>query len=312
VGCSTQSIYRLLIGDRGPKRRVLPRAALRLSGVEREDISRGIGAAESCRMIAARLGRAPSTVARDIVSNGGRRRYRAWRAEAQAVQRAQRPKVAKLVRCPALRQAIEQGLTARWSPQQIAARLVVDYPDDLQMRVSHETIYQSLFVQTRGALRRELVRCLRTGRAHRQPRRRTPSRQGRMPDMVMIKDRSPEVADRAVPGAVSGGHRDSPSNTSEGVSQPRVHRGRSLNSAASASRWAAEWVKRYRPFGMYWRSIPFTFSLEPPCHGLCGSEKYTCTPVSIENCTCSATSFPRSQVTARRSYARGGLRSSHR
>jgi IS30 family transposase len=77
------------------------------------------------------------------------------------VQRAQRPKVAKLVRCPALRQAIEHGLTLRWSPQQIAARLVVDYPEDPQMRVSHETIYQSLFVQTRGALRRELVQSLR-------------------------------------------------------------------------------------------------------------------------------------------------------
>ena len=120
------------------------------------------------------------------------------------MQRAQRPKVAKLVRCPALRQAIEHGLTLRWSPQQIAARLVVDYPEDPQMRVSHETIYQSLFVQTRGALRRELVQSLRTGRVHRQPRRQTASRQGQMPDMVLIKDRPAEVADRAVPGHWEG------------------------------------------------------------------------------------------------------------
>ena len=103
VGCSTKSIYRLLTGDRVPKRRTVPRAALRLSAVEREEISRGIGTDESCRTIAQGLGRAPSTVAREIAGNGGRHRYRAWRAEAQAVQRAQRPKLAKLMRCPALR-----------------------------------------------------------------------------------------------------------------------------------------------------------------------------------------------------------------
>jgi len=204
VGCSTKSIYRLLTGDRAPKRRTVPRAALRLSAVEREEISRGIGAAESCRTMAERLGRAASTVARDIAGNGGRRHYRAWRADAQAVQRTRRPKVAKLASCPALREAVERGLTLRGSPQQIAARLVVDYPDDPQMRVSHETIYQSLFVQTRGALRRELARCLRTGRAHRQPRRPTPSRQGHMPDMVLIKDRPADVTDRAVPGHWEG------------------------------------------------------------------------------------------------------------
>ena len=133
VGCSTKSIYRLLTGDRAPKRRTVPRAALRLSAVEREEISRGAGAAESCHTMAERLGRAVSTVARDIAGNGGRRHYRAWRAEAQAVQRTRRPKGAKLARCPALREAVERGLLLRWSPQQIAARLVVDYPDDPQM-----------------------------------------------------------------------------------------------------------------------------------------------------------------------------------
>ena len=151
-----------------------------------------------------RLERAPSTVARDIASNGGRRHYRAWRADAQAVRRSRRPKVPKLVSCLPLRQEVERRLTLRWSPQQIAARLVVDYPDDPQMRVSHETIYQSLFVQARGALRLELTRCLRSGRAHRRPRRQTPSRQGHMPDIVLIKDRRAEVADRAVPGHWEG------------------------------------------------------------------------------------------------------------
>ncbi len=120
------------------------------------------------------------------------------------MQRARRPKIAKLVRCPALRQEIEHGLTLRWSPQQIAARLVVDYPADPEMRISHETIYRSLFMQARGALRRELVKSLRTGRAHRQPRRQTVSRQGQMPDMVLVKDRPAEVTDRAVAGHWEG------------------------------------------------------------------------------------------------------------
>jgi IS30 family transposase len=204
VQCSTKSIQRLLRGGGARKRRGTPRAALRLSLAEREEISRGVEAAESCRAIAGRLGRAPSTVARDIAGHGGRRHYRAWRADAQAVARTQRPKVPKLVASPRLRQEVEHRLALRWSPQQIAARLVVDFPDDAQMRVSHETIYQSLFVQTRGALRLELARCLRRGRSHRRPRRPTPSRQGHMPDMVLIKDRPAEVADRAVPGHWEG------------------------------------------------------------------------------------------------------------
>jgi IS30 family transposase len=204
VGCSTKSIQRLLARTGGLKRRTQPRALLRLSLAEREEISRGIGAAESCRAIAGRLGRATSTIARDIVAAGGRRRYRAWRADARAVKLMRRPKVAKLIRCPRLRSEVERRLAMRWSPQQIAARLVVDYPDDVEMRVSHETIYQSLFVQARGALRLELARCLRTGRAQRRPRPRTHSRHGQLSDMVLISDRPAEVADRAVPGHWEG------------------------------------------------------------------------------------------------------------
>jgi IS30 family transposase len=112
--------------------------------------------------------------------------------------------MAKLVACPRLRHEVERRLEMRWSPQQIAARLMIDYPEDLQMRVSHETIYQSLFVQARGALRLELARCLRTGRAQRRPRKRGASRHGQIAGMVLISDRPASVADRAVPGHWEG------------------------------------------------------------------------------------------------------------
>jgi IS30 family transposase len=150
------------------------------------------------------MGRAPSTVGREIQGHGGRRHYRAWRADAHAVRAAQRPKVSKLASCRPLRQEVECRLALRWSPQQIAARLAVDDPDEPSMRVSHETIYRSLFVQTRGALRRDLTRYLRTGRTHRRPRRQRASRQGHIPGMVLIRDRPAEVADRAVPGHWEG------------------------------------------------------------------------------------------------------------
>jgi IS30 family transposase len=196
-------VQRLLVRTGGVKPRIKPRARLRLSLGEREEISRGLMAAESLRMIAARLGRSASTVSRDVAANGGRRRYRAWWADERARRQAQRPKSAKLVHCRPLRQEVERRLAQRWSPQQIAARLAVDYPDDSEMRVSHETIYQSLFVQARGALRKELTRYLRTGRVRRQPRRRT-NPGGELRDMVLVSARPPEVADRAVPGHWEG------------------------------------------------------------------------------------------------------------
>ena len=145
-----------------------PRRAQRsLSMAEREEISRGVAAGVSCRQIAARLGRAPSTVSRELARNGGRHRYRAQAADAAAFRRAQRPKAAKLVTQPRLRAVVEAKLALRWSPQQIAGWLLLAYPQDPVMRVSHETIYLSLFIQSRGALRRQLQRCLRTGRAMR-------------------------------------------------------------------------------------------------------------------------------------------------
>lgn len=204
VGCCRKTVHRLLASDAVVVRPKKPRPALRLSLAEREEISRGMGASESCRSIAARLGRAASTVAREIAGNGGRGNYRAWRADARAVELTSRPKEAKLARCTHLRHEVERRLEKRWSPQQIAARLVIDYPDDPQMRVSHETIYQSLFVQARGALRRELSKCLRTGRARRRLRRRGPERRGKLSGMVLISDRPAEAEDRAVPGHWEG------------------------------------------------------------------------------------------------------------
>ncbi len=203
VGCSAKSVQRLLVKTGGMKPRSTPQSALRLSLPEREEISRGLRAGDSCRVIARRLGRAPSTVSRDVAPAGQRQRYRAWRADETAHRRAHRPKIAKLIAVPRLRRAVERGLRLRWSPQQIAARLVLDYPDDLEMRVSHETIYQSLFVQGRGALRQELTRCLRTGRAQRRPLGRATG-SGQLQHMVLISDRPADVEDRAVPGHWEG------------------------------------------------------------------------------------------------------------
>ena len=203
VGCSSKSVQRLLVRAGGVNPRTRARARVRLSLAEREEISRGLIAGDSLRVIGARLRRSASTVSRDVAANGGRRRYRGWWADVRAVRQARRPKSAKLVCCPRLRAEVERRLAQRWSPQQIAARLVVDYPDEIEMRVSHETIYQSLFVQTRGALRKELTRYLRTGRARRQPHRRT-NPGGALRDMVLLSARPPDVADRAVPGHWEG------------------------------------------------------------------------------------------------------------
>ena len=203
VGCSTKAVQRLLVKTGGLRSRTRPRPPLRLSLAEREAVSRGVVAGESCRSIARRLARSPSTISREIKRNGGRAGYRAWRAECATIRRCARPKVPKLVACDRLRDEVEQRLLLRWSPQQISARLMIDYQDQPEMRVSHETIYQSLFVQGRGALRRELARCLRTGRARRRPRGRK-NLGGRLKDMVLISQRPAEVEDRAVPGHWEG------------------------------------------------------------------------------------------------------------
>jgi IS30 family transposase len=144
-------------------------------------------------------------VSRELARNGGPTCYRAQAADAAAFRRAQRPKPAKLVTESRLRAVVAAKLAVRWSPQQIAGWLRVAYPQDPVMRVSHETIYLSLFVQSRGALRRELQRCLRTGRAMRYPRgKRLPQGRGQLRDTLHISQRPPEAADRAVPGHWEG------------------------------------------------------------------------------------------------------------
>ena len=176
----------------------------RLSAGEREEIRRGLDGDESFAAIARRLGRVTSTVSREVNANGGRRGYAGWRAHRRASDRARRPKVAKLAGCERLRVQVETWLVAElWSPTQISTQLRIEFPDDPMMRVSPETIYQSLYVQGRGALRKELTACLRTGRAVRRNRSRLEHR-GRIPDMVMISERPAEVADRAVPGHWEG------------------------------------------------------------------------------------------------------------
>jgi IS30 family transposase len=204
MGCDPLTVQQVVGRYGGVAPRMRPRPPLRLASAEREEISRGLLAQRSVRRIAAQLGRAPSTIAREVRANGGRWDYRAWQAERRAERRLHRPKVAKLVRSPQLRQVVEAGLTQSWSPQQIARRLRMDYPDQAEMQVSHETIYQSLFVQGRGALRRELTRYLRTQRTKRRPRQRGVGGPGQLREMVLIRARPAEVADRAVPGHWEG------------------------------------------------------------------------------------------------------------
>ena len=202
----TMEALRTLVASTGGRQPLVPRRSARwLVPAEREEISRGIVAGHSCRLIGGRIRRAGSTVSREIARNGGRRRYRACQAEQAAWSRARRPKAAKLVACPRLRQVVEAKLASRWSPQQIAGWLTRAYPDDRELRVSHETIYMSLFVQPRGALRKELTRYLRSRRMVRRPRAaRAANGQGQLRNAVNISARPAEAADRAVPGHWEG------------------------------------------------------------------------------------------------------------
>jgi len=201
-----------------------PQRGLRLNLAEREEIAAGVAAQLSIRHIARQLDRSASTIKREIDRNAdygaryrrlerpgadrrGRRgvtRYRASSAQSRAEQRARRPKTAKLAADPVLREQVQTRLNDKHSPEQIAQRLKAEFPTRPEMWVSHETIYQSLYVQGRGALRRELTACLRTGRALRKPRRRADARRPRIEGMVMISERPAEIADRAVPGHWEG------------------------------------------------------------------------------------------------------------
>ena len=174
----------------------------RLTLDEREEIGFGLAQRVSMAEIARRLGRPTSTVSREVKANGGRDSYRPSQAHRRAYDRARRPKARRLESAE-LRQVVTDRIEQWWSPEQIARRLRLDFPDDPMMWVSHETIYQSIFVQGRGELRRELARCLRSGRAERRPRGRLEHR-GRIPDMVNISERPAEVDDRAIPGHWEG------------------------------------------------------------------------------------------------------------
>jgi len=184
-----------------PRRRAL--AALRLE--EREEISRGIAAGQSIRQIAHGLGRAPSTVSREIRRNGGSRRYRANPADRSAWERALRPKPCRLALHRELRWRVAQKLALQWSPEQISGWLKQVFPTDQDMQISHEAIYRSLFVQTRGVLKKELTAHLRTRRQMRLPKsHNAESGRGRIVDMVSIRERPAEAEDSAVPGHWEG------------------------------------------------------------------------------------------------------------
>jgi IS30 family transposase len=175
----------------------------RLALAEREEIRAGLASGVSLTKIAAKLGRSVSTVSREVAANGGRAAYRATVAHQRACRNARRPKPTRLGSCPRLVAQVIEWLEELWSPEEIGRRLRAEFGADPMMRVSHETIYQSLYVQGRGELRRELARCLRTGRAQRRPRSRVETR-GRIADMVMISERPAEADDRAVPGHWEG------------------------------------------------------------------------------------------------------------
>ena len=175
----------------------------RLSLQERIEIRLGLEQRLSLRCIGRKIERNASTICREVNANGGRHSYRPLEAHRRAEANARRAKPTKLARNPELCRRVVADLKELWSPQQIAKRLMDEFGNDAGMRISHETIYRSLYVQGRGELRRELARCLRTGRAKRVPRGRL-ERRGRIPDMVMISERPPEVEDRAVPGHWEG------------------------------------------------------------------------------------------------------------
>ena len=206
LGKERSSIRRMVASAGGyvpaPRRRS-PRV---LSSAEREEISRGLAEGLSLRTIAARSGRAASTISREIARHGGRLRYRAIRADERAWQRARRPKRCKLATLKELRELVAAKLALDWSPQQISGWLARTHPGEHALQVSSETIYRSLFVQARGVLRKELMAHLRTRRSVRRSRLASTKGQGRggIVDAVSIRERPAEAEDRAVPGHWEG------------------------------------------------------------------------------------------------------------
>jgi len=200
---SIQGVFAPTGGIRPPQRKRSQRV-LTLS--EREEISRGVAAGRSFCCIAVSLRRAPSTVSREVKHNGGRRQYRANKADQAAWDRAHRPKTCKLATNRELARIVAEKLQLEWSPDQIAGWLKYTYPDDEHYQVSHETIYKTLFIQARGALKKELLQYLRKPRAMRRSRHHTQKTKdhGRITHTVSIRERPAEAEDRAVPGHWEG------------------------------------------------------------------------------------------------------------
>ena len=205
-GRSHSSIQGVLARTGGIRPAQRRRSRRVLSLAEREEISRGVVAGHSLRMIASSLGRAPSTVSREINRNGGRRQYRAIKADQAAWERAHRAKTCKLKENPELAGIVTEKLQLQWAPRQIAGWLKVTYPDDENYQVSHETIYKSLFIQARGALKKELIKHLRRSRGMRRSRHHTQKTKdhGRITNAVSIRERPAEAEDRALPGHWEG------------------------------------------------------------------------------------------------------------
>lgn len=199
-------IYQIVEAEGGIAPAARRRSRLALTTAEREEISRGMARGASGRDLARRLRRAPSTISREIRRHGGRSRYRAQRADRRAWARTRRPKACRLASRPALQRAVAAKLARQWSPQQIAGWLRVRFPSDADMHVSHETIYRSLFVQSRGVLKRELLQQLRQQRQYRHARAatRVGHHRGHIVDAVSIRERPAEATDRAVPGHWEG------------------------------------------------------------------------------------------------------------
>jgi IS30 family transposase len=211
LGRPLESLYCIVARHGGIPPAVRRRSPRVLSAVEREEISRGVASGVSLRGIARGLGRAPSTISREIRRHAGRSaasrtQYRAAQADREAWRRARRPKPCRLAEHAPLRRVVAAQLRANWSPQQIAGWLVREFPADPTMRISHETIYRSLYVQARGVLKRELVAHLRRRRIMRHSRRSSSAGQGRgqIVDAVSIAERPPAIEDRAIPGHWEG------------------------------------------------------------------------------------------------------------
>lgn len=220
IGCAlgkhVGSIHNILASNGGIVPTVRRRSRLALTLADREEISRGISAGEPIRQIAKWIRKAPSTVSREIARHGGLKKYRATIADSAAWSRALRPKLCRLAVNAKLQEVVAKQLSLDWSPEQISGWLKMEFPHDETMRISHETIYRSLFIQARGVLKKELIKHLRTNRTMRRSKNASPDSKPRgvIVDGVSIRERPAEIEDRAVPGhwegdLITGAHNNS-------------------------------------------------------------------------------------------------------